>query len=610
MRKPGSPFAPDSLPYRFATGQRLFQALASPLHPRLANIFPEVSMLRSAFAVTALLVLQAVCGSAQTGLLSGAPPQANLGARDLFSEFKLPPLADHGGDRLWEDMHALQVFDRTRLLKLDDHSAIAAWTAAEVTYRRAHEIVASLPTPARTEFNGTSASALNVLLAHDNAAVHVSSPELLVDTPIRVTGTGVDLDLGTAKLRLAPDPATKDPYLVRIEAAQDVHLSGGELLAGNWGVLVSASHNVTVTGVDVHDLSGGGIAVINSEDVILWKNRLHRLQATGILLNGDTQRATVFENDIFRNLGSLNWNAGILLSDRNVDIPANSTDLFATPHFWQPMVERLHSPHDNLIVGNRIAENASSGLYSDGSTRNIMVGNRIESNSKEGLCLDNGSAADVVAWNLFRANGQRWGKSDGELKNDGVLQLGRLPDGTSPAKLPGVSLDNAAFNQIAFNQIDGNYGGGIKMVRTSLYNLVGMNLLTNDNEGRSKVFHFFGIELGAAKVDFASVEMNFTGSSGNEIFGNTIRGPHYAGIFFAEGSERNNIFDNSIFGATNWAMESVKVQPDTTLNNLTNIHSRNIDAGLDGNLFKLSSGIIDAPPPPPPPAHPPAATPK
>ena len=146
-----------------------------------------------------------------------------------------------------------------------------------------------------------------------------------------------------------------------------------------------------------------------------------------------------------------------------------------------------------------------------------------------------------------------------------------------------------------FNEVDRNFGGGIKMVRSGFYNVLGLNTLSDNNEGRSKTFHFFGIELGAATADVKVIDLDFTPSRGNEVFGNIIRGSHYAGVFFADGSDYNVIFDNSIFGATDWAMESVKVQWNDSFNNLTNQKLRNISSGLDPVLLKLGRGRVRPP---------------
>ena len=160
----------------------------------------------------------------------------------------------------------------------------------------------------------------------------------------------------------------------------------------------------------------------------------------------------------------------------------------------------------------------------------MVFNNTVEGNAKEGICLDNGSTANVLAMNLVRLNGKRWGKTDAELKLDFVGGLPRLPDGTSPVKTPGISLDNALYNIVYSNLIERNYGGGLKMVRTSYYNVIGLNVVVDNNEGSNGHFHFFGIELGAAKADTEVPALDFAPSCGNVVFGNTIRGPPCARI--------------------------------------------------------------------------------
>jgi len=353
---------------------------------------------------------------------------------------------------------------------------------------------------------------------------------------------------------------------------------------------------VSLLHMKLKGLTGGGMLVTGSEDVTVWDNEFQGLAAAPLMLHGATRHAVVAHNEIIRNVGGSNWHAGIVVTDRVVDLASNPKSLLHDDNYGvveQPIVSRLTIPEDNVIAYNHIGSNLASGIYSDGAVRNVYVGNRIERNSKEGLCLDNGSTANVVAFNTVEGNGKRWGRSDNDLKLDFILQLGRLPDGSSPAKVPGISIDNAAYNQIMFNEVDGNFGGGIKMVRTAFYNVIGLNTLSDNNEGQSNKFHFFGIELGAATADVKVVDLDFTPSRGNEIFGNIIRGSHYSGIFFAKGSDGNVIFDNTIFGATSWAMESVKPQPNESFNNLSNLKLRNISSGLDPNLIKLGRGEFD-----------------
>jgi parallel beta-helix repeat protein len=542
--------------------------------------------------------------------LIGTEPLPSLGARDIYTDYHLPPLEDRPADTLWQSAARLQVISRARHLNIGDHSAVEAWKEAETTFRAAREAVQAVPPASATIFSGAKASELNTLIAAQASSgppksIRVTSPALEVDAPIRITGEHLSLDLGEALLErppaassTAPSSGAAAPYMIRVEQARDVRISGGKFRAGAWAVLIAGSHNIVLTNLSIEGLSGGGVLVTGSEDVTVWGNTLLRLGAAPVLLHGSTRHAVVAENDIEANVGNSNWNAGVVLTDRDADLATDPTSLLQDDQYWakqEAVIERLRVPMDNLIADNHIAANLSSGVYSDGSIRNVVVGNRIERNSKEGMCLDNGSAANVVAYNLFQGNGQRWGKTDAELKRDFVFNFGRLQDGTSPAKVPAISIDNAAFNEIMFNEINRNYGGGVKMVRTGFYNMVGLNTITDNNEGRGEKFHFFGVELGAATSDAPSNELDFTASHGNQIFSNAIRGTHYAGIFFADGSDDNVIFDNSIFGATSWAMESVRRQPNLTINNLTNLKLRNIGSGLDPSLLKTGAGAFDAP---------------
>jgi parallel beta-helix repeat protein len=505
-------------------------------------------------------------------------PVAGVGAIDVSTQFHLPAIKDGPADPLWASAHTLQVFARASKLGLNSHSAFEAWTAAAETFRRA-QAVANQPAPKDPIlFRGARASALNALLATPGGhAVRLASSILWVDTPIKILGADVHLDLGHAKLFMS----SNGDYLIRIQHAQNVSVSGGVLQQGSWGVLVADSHDVALVDMTIAGLAGGGMLVTRSDRVTLWHNQLRDLGGAPVILHGGSSHVTVARNVISRNRGNSNWDAGVVLTDRNAD-PAVSPDRLITPgehvaSSWQPMIQRLTIPHDNVIADNQLTGALSSGIYSDGSERNVMVGNRIAGNSKEGICLDNGSTANIVALNTILGNGRRWGKSNEELKREYVFGAGRLPDGTSVAKLPAISVDNAAYNQIVFNDISGNYGGGVKMVRTGYYNLVGMNTISDNNLGQSPKAHFFGIELGAATADAPVPDLDFTPSRGNIIFQNVISGNHYAGIFFGDGSDSNTVLNNAILGATTWAMESVRLQPNTISGNTTDLASRNID---------------------------------
>ena len=528
----------------------------------------------------------------------GDAPRLSLGAIDVYAKFRLPALKDQPADALWRAVSATQVLSRAKRLGITKQSATEAWKESEETLVRA-EGLANAPQPGVSlPFRGSTASGLNLFIAKSSARhIVVLSSSLRVDVPVEIRRDHLELDFGDTRLNAM---TLKSPYVVRVEHAEDVRVRGGSFSRGPWAILVLQSRSVILQGITMVGLSGGGILLSNSRDCVIWGNTLSRLGGAPIMLQGSVTDTVIAHNSITRNVSPSNWRAGIVLTDRNADLALDPDSLLNPDLFGvreDLMQNRVHIPHDNLIALNEIRDNQSSAIYSDGAARTVITGNRIEGNSKEGICLDNGSLADVVVDNLFRSNGKRWGKSDSDLRREFVFDFGRAPDGSSMAKVPAVSIDNGAYNEVMFNDIQSNYGGGIKFVRTAFYNVVGLNTVIDNNEGQSKNFHFFGIELGSAKADTLVRDLNFFPSQGNIIFGNLIRGDHYAGIFLAAGSDGNKIFDNSVFGATNWALESAQRQANETLNNLSNLPSRNIDPHLDPALGGLSSGRFDSPPP-------------
>ncbi|HEU5023214.1 MAG TPA: right-handed parallel beta-helix repeat-containing protein [Bryobacteraceae bacterium] len=517
-------------------------------------------------SVTLLALSTAALSTAQS-----LAPRARIGAVDLYTAFKLPPLKE---DALRPQIATVAVVSRAQALGVDAATATDAWRKAEQLFAPAEAPAAG---PAAV-FAGTQASALNRLIER-NLSVRVSSAAIEIDEPIRIAHNGVTLDLGAVKIQ----SSAAFPYALRIERAGNVILRGGEFTAGDSAILVNIGRRVSILDTRIHDLSGSGIVVTHSSTVTVSGNRISAMGAAGIVLHGGTDSSVVERNEIVRNTGASNMAAAIVLSDRSLDLAARAEALYGPDGYWvanEPMTSRVHPPRNNLIALNHLAWNASSGVYVDGAVANVIAMNTIEGNAKEGLCLDNGSAANVVTSNGIFANGNRWGESDAVMEKDSILGGGRLDDGTPAEKVPGISIDNAIYNIVFSNNVAHNFGGGIKIVRTGYFNLIGLNTVLNDNDGANARFHFFGIELGAATLDTTSDELDSTPSRGNIVFSNDIRGNHYSGIFFAAGSDLNDVFDNVILDAEQWALESEEPMQNSSLNNLTLIPSRNISAGL------------------------------
>jgi parallel beta-helix repeat protein len=538
-------------------------------------------------------LLIAVIVQAASSQVRGPGPTPNIHPMDVISAFHLPAFPDTAGMPLQTALAGLQVGQRAQALGLNSASATAAWQNAQAILNRR----AAAPVPphsgALVAFTGSKASALNQLISGTAASgIQVSSSTLLVDQPIEIARPGLALDLGTAQI-VAGNPQS---YMLRIENTSNVAISGGVFLSGDSAVLVNSSTSVTVSGLRMTSLTGAGIVVTGSALVTLTGNSMSGMGLAGIMIHRGTSQSLVESNTVTNGAGYSNMMAGIVVTDREVDLTSNPRAILSSDGYWvitQPMMQRLHPPHDNLIVGNSVLTGLASGIYVDGGVRTVIYSNTLEGNSKEGLCLDDGSTANVVAFNTIHDNGQRWGDPDSVLALDSILAGGRLPDGTAAEKVPGISLDNAAYNVVLNNDVAHNYGGGVKIVRTGYFNAIGLNSIFSDNDGAGPVFHFFGVSLGAAGG--SSPELDFTPSRGNVVFSNSIRGAHYSGIYFDPGSDTNSVLFNSILDATAWALESAGVMNNTSLNNLTNLQSRNIGSGLDSALVTSGLAVDDSP---------------
>ncbi len=510
--------------------------------------------------------------TSSTGQLAGAPPSgalaapatdppAALDAFNLRPDFALPPPHDGGGDPAAQITHGTQVFRRAQLLNIKSGTADAAWANAADTVTADRGILPTLLRQPlrRLNFTGTQLSQLSALIAVAGPVrVTVKSRTLQADTALTITGQNVIVDFAGTAIEVGAKPPV---WLIQLVHARNVAVINATINGGTNGFLVDGATKVAIEGNDVGGLTENGIVATGpSSNLDIHANHLHQLQRAGIMLHGPVRAALLEGNTIDHLLGHSNWNAGILLTGRGGDIAANPDTFFLPDHYWvvtNPLVERLQNPDQNVIMNNTMRDGLSSGIYNDGAVANIFLENRIEGNSKEGICFDNGATANVFAGNLVAGNGRRWGQQDADLALDSVLSAGRAPDGTSMAKLPGISIDNGLYNEIFGNYVNGNFGGGVKIVRTGLFNIVGENAIIDNNLGENAKFHFFGIELGAAPADAPAVDLDFVGSPGNIIFGNAIRGRHYSGIFLGRGSVQNDVINNDILGVEAFALESV-----------------------------------------------------
>lgn len=424
-------------------------------------------------------------------------------------------------------------------------------------------------------FQGTTSEELQeVMTNHPNAVIDIHTEQIEMQAPITlqndtiIKGNGVKLHGNNIEYAFIGEQVS-NIYINDICVEGDI----------SYGLYFIECNNINVSDCKLNGLLQKPICIIGStKGISISNNVMHDNQAGGLYISGDVSNGIIELNDIRNNGGTSNWMAGIVLTNVMSTDKHNIWETFDEAHHF-PYKENLYAqldcPHDIIVRNNRVMSNNASGIYSDGAYMCYVLNNTVSQNDKEGICLDYGTIGFYLRENTFDGNGQRIRQTDDDLRMDFVLDAGRMEDGSAKAKLPGVSLDNTAYNILENNIVINNYGGGIKMVRTTVRSLIMENIIKNNNMGQNDIFHFFGIEVGAAIADVESTDMDFTPDYENIICRNSITGNHYSGIFIGEECYVNDVFDNVIMEPQMFAVEAISLKFNSIVNNISNSGIRN-----------------------------------
>ena len=349
----------------------------------------------------------------------------------------------------------------------------------------------------------------------------------------------------------------------------------------DYGLYFVDCSNISVLSCKINGMKQKSMCIIGTtKGIEIRNNQMCNNHAGGLFIAGNISNGIVDSNNIENNGGTSNWMAGIVLTSIVPNDKYNIWEMFDEAHHF-PHRENYHAqsdcPHDIIVSNNQVRYNTASGIYSDGAYMCYVLNNTVYQNDKEGICLDYATIGFYLKQNIVKENGRRARQTDEDLRMDFVLEAGKMDDGSAKAKLPGVSLDDTAYNIIENNLVMNNYGGGIKMVRTTVRTLIFENIVRDNNMGQNDMFHFFGIELGAAAGDVngANTAANFMPDYENIICRNSITGNHYSGIFVGEECYVNDIFDNVIMESQMFAVEAISKRFNSIVNNLSNVGIRN-----------------------------------
>lgn len=497
---------------------------------------------------------------------------------DILTRYNLPDFSRMDADDQEEYVNNLQIMKKIQALDLKKEDFIYPEQNMESVKNAVDEKKKSTQSlfTESVVFNGnTSAELQECMDANINKTIEIQSASIDFDTTVIVPsntcikGNGVKITM-TSNVDSA--------FLV--EDKENVIVSGLQIEGGfQYGIYVIDARNIEIFDCSISFLEQKPIVVVgNCEYVMIHDNNFEENQNGGVYFDGNINYGEISANIIKNNYGTSNWMAGIVLCGVEIQNKKDIWEKFDENHHF-PQKDTLYSeincPHNLIVADNYVENNNASGIYGDGAYLCYLTGNMVRNNDKEGICLDYGSFGCYLYDNTFEGNGRRINQTDKDLEMDFVLDGGRLEDGSAKSKLPAISLDNTAYNILLNNVVSENYGGGIKMVRTTVRCLIAENIVKNNNMGQSDDFHFFGIELGSAIADAEATEMDFTADYENIICRNTISGNHYSGVFIGEGGYVNDVFDNVIMQAQMFSIEAVSTMFNSIVNNTADKDVRN-----------------------------------
>lgn len=265
-------------------------------------------------------------------------------------------------------------------------------------------------------------------------------------------------------------------------------------------------------------LYSGGYALhidSNTESGVIEESTIVASNFGGILLKGKVENVFIANNLIegayqgqleisnfaaailiagFHDARKEFWSGGIIEAEKPVKADHLFNGVFY--HYLGPK-----KPANIVLLNNRIINNRSQGVYLNGAIRTLLKNNIISNADKEGICVDHQSYFNVLDGNFISGSGSRRRQSKIDVNNDFIDAKKRMPDGSPKSKLPGISIDYSDFNLLKNNLVSGNFGGGIKTVRSASGNVIINNRLLDNNRGTNDVHRFPEILLGDSRTE-------------------------------------------------------------------------------------------------------------
>jgi parallel beta-helix repeat protein len=343
-------------------------------------------------------------------------------------------------------------------------------------------------------------------------------------------------------------PSRNNKFFIEITDCEQFSIEGITCSTGRNMLFIADSSAFTVNDCRCSEAEGSGVIINNGYNFRVSGCLFDHNLSACILIIGHCYNGEIRDCTFSRSRGYFNQDAGIHLCATSHHVtPSHIPEHYHEP---LPIISKNQRPHHILIKNCIITHCRAQGIYLEGAVNCLLEENTLLNNNKEGICFDWGSCYNIFHRNIISLNGERRKVSPEEIQTDFISEYPLLEDGSSSMKLPGISLDNGGMNLIKDNKITNNYGGGIKMIRTALFNNITNNQILYNAIGTNPfVPYFHGITalgLGTINNEFDSTRpplLDFMPSILNSITYNTIK-EHWQPIFFDKLSSNNFVSGN------------------------------------------------------------------
>ena len=343
-------------------------------------------------------------------------------------------------------------------------------------------------------------------------------------TPVQVPEGGLRLS-NRYKFVLKPEGAVagNDPhrkFFVHLQACAEFVIDGLALRQGRNAVFLHRCRRFRIVNADLSDLEGYGIILFDCSEFEIEGVRSRGLLCSAVMAVGDTRLGAIRRVRVRGGRGFLNCDAGVHLSHCTGDVTPE--DVPERCHEARSILDKAKRPRCIDLAGIDVRGCRAQGVYLEGALACRVSRSVLDRSNKEGICFDWGTAHCELTLSVVSENGQRASLSAEEIRADFIGGFPLLPDGSSAAKLPGISMDNAAFNTVSRNLISRNHGGAVKLVRASVGNRIELNAGWLNKLGNNEHMRFSRyIDAGAFDVlgELNGLPLSDLGPS----YGNAIR---------------------------------------------------------------------------------------